>query len=269
MWMQHWGLTRDPFAELGLPYVALPTHDEAVARLTYAIETCQRWVFVSAAEGLGKTTVLRRALAETRGPRRRCAVVSCPQDGVLLFALFAERLGARVAREPSRLGAWSALQRAIHARSLEGFRLTLVIEDCDSRLPDEARRDLESLVRLAPNMDVELTFIQVERTELEEERVPVDCWDIAIRLEPLTASQVEQYLVMKLGEAGSRERIFTPRSITRLQSLSLGSPRVLERLATLSLMAGAVRGLEVITPELVDGVAQECWSTRRGATFNA
>ena len=31
VWMPHWGLSRDPFAETDSPYVSLPSHDEAVA----------------------------------------------------------------------------------------------------------------------------------------------------------------------------------------------------------------------------------------------
>ena len=66
MWMRHWGLERDPFAEPGSPYVSLPSHDEAVARLVHAIETSQRRAVLTAPAGLGKTAVLRRRL-----PRRR------------------------------------------------------------------------------------------------------------------------------------------------------------------------------------------------------
>ena len=39
MWNSHWGLERDPFAESDGLYVSLPTHDDAVGRLTRAIES--------------------------------------------------------------------------------------------------------------------------------------------------------------------------------------------------------------------------------------
>ncbi len=78
-------------------------------------------------------------------------------------------------------------------------------------------------------------------------------------LKPLTRSEAEHYLHQKLAAAGCKERMFTSRAITRLQSLCAGVPRSLERLATLSLTAGAVRGIEVVSPEIVDGVARDWW----------
>ena len=58
VWMPHWGLSRDPFAEIESPYVSLPSHDEAVARLVFAVETAQRRAVFAAPAGLGKTAVL-------------------------------------------------------------------------------------------------------------------------------------------------------------------------------------------------------------------
>ena len=86
--------SRDPFAETESPYVSLPSHDEAVARLVFAIETAQRRAVLAAPGGLGKTAVLRKArqgAASIRGVE--FISVSCPRDGTLLFTLLAERLG--------------------------------------------------------------------------------------------------------------------------------------------------------------------------------
>jgi type II secretory pathway predicted ATPase ExeA len=69
---------------------------------------------------------------------------------------------------------------------------------------------------------------------------------------------VECYLAAKLARAGCTEPLFTPRATTRLHALSGGVPRRIDRLAVLCLIAGAVRGLEAVLPEVVDGVAGEC-----------
>ncbi len=68
MWMHHWGLARDPFASLDSPFVALPAHAEAADRLIQAIETAQPLVILTADAGLGKSTVLRQALARAVQP---------------------------------------------------------------------------------------------------------------------------------------------------------------------------------------------------------
>ena len=106
--------------------------------------------------------------------------------------------------------------------------------------------------------ETRLTVIRVGRPSSEPSPEPEDGWTLAIGLLRLTRSQVDAYLNAKLAVAGASERIFTPRAVTRLHGLSGGIPRGLEQLAALSLMAGAVRGLEVIAPDVVNGVAREC-----------
>jgi type II secretory pathway predicted ATPase ExeA len=264
--MAHWGLERDPFSEFDSTYVSLPSHDEAVARLSFAVETSKRWVVFAAPPGLGKTVVMRKARAETHSLRRRFVSVSCPHDGTLLFALLAERLDQRVGREPSRLGAWRALERGVRLASLQSIQIVIAVDDCDDKVDAVARRDLESLAHLGSTANAGLTIIQLEQTAGEPEIAARGAWSLAIGLEPLTRSQVETYLTTKLGRAGSAERIFTPRAITRLQALSLGVPRGLEQLASLCLIAGAIRGLEVIHADLVDAVGPECWPPSHAAS---
>jgi len=259
MWQHHWGLARDPFAGTESPYVSLPSHDEALARLVHAIEQVQRQVVFGADEGLGKTTVLRRAIVETRSPRRRFALIGSPSAGTPLLGLLAERLGQRVGREPSRHSAWRALARAIRAEALQGFQVVLAIDGWDDRLDPQVQQDLAALAHLGFDHETPLTVIRVVRTSGDPLAGPAEPWSLAIGLQRLTRSQVGSYLGAKLAAAGCTEEIFTPRAVTRLHGLSAGVPRGLEQLATLSLMAGAVRGLEVISADVVDGVAQECW----------
>jgi MSHA biogenesis protein MshM len=261
----HWGLSRDPFAEFDSAYVSLPSHDEAVACLVFAIETTQRRAILAAASGLGKTTVLRKALAQAHSPRRRFASVSCPNDGILLLTLLAERLGQRVGRESGRLGAWRALERAVRVASLQGYHVVMAVDDCDDSVDAATRRDLDSLTHLGSTASTGLTIIQLERTDGGGQPVASGAWLLTAGLDALTRSQAERYLTAKLERAGSSERMFTPRAITRLHAISLGIPRGLERLASRCLMTGAGRGLEVINPDLVDAVAGECWPSSLSA----
>ena len=76
-WKVHWGFEKAPFADRDSPYVSLPAHDEAALRLVQCVKNAERIVFLTADSGLGKTTVLRRVLAETRSPRLRSVSVSC------------------------------------------------------------------------------------------------------------------------------------------------------------------------------------------------
>jgi type II secretory pathway predicted ATPase ExeA len=260
VWREHWGLANDPFAELGLPYVSLPSHDEAVARLVYAIETRQPRALLTGAAGLGKTTVLRQAIRQSAGPRRRFAAVSAPIDEMHLVSQLAERLGQRVGPELSHRGSWRALERALRAMSLEGFQVVLAVDAGEEPNSDEVGRALDRLAGLSGDEVIRLTVIQASRRSAQwsSSGGGDSAWTMAAELKRLTRSQVECYLAAKLAGAGCTEPLFTPRATTRLHALSGGVPRGIDHLAALCLIAGAVRGLEVVLPEVVDGVAQEC-----------
>jgi hypothetical protein len=260
VWQRHWGLVRDPFAGSDSPYVPLPSHDEALARLVHSIEQARRVVTFRAEAGLGKTTVLRRSIAESRTPSRRFVVIGSPPDGTQLLGLLADRLGPPLGREPSRHSAWISLRRAVQAASFQGLHLVLAIDGWDEPLDAAARNDLVALAHLGLEPETRLTILRVSRALPGSHADPVEPWTLAIGLQRLTRSQGESYLQAKLSAAGCAGPIFTAHAFTRLHVWSGGVPRGLEQLAMLCLISGAARGLEVIPPDVVDGVAEACCS---------
>jgi type II secretory pathway predicted ATPase ExeA len=251
-------LARDPFADAASPYVPLPSHDEAVARLVHVIESAQPRACFSAAAGLGKTTVLRKAFAETKSPRRRFVAVGSLRDPSQLWKLLAERLGARFGREGGRADAWNALERALRVLSLEGFQVVFAVDDCRMPRRNRGARLIDSLGQLATRPDIELTIIRLDRGDRPHPSDASGPCGLAITLLPLTRSEAQRYLTAKLAAAGCCAPVFTPRAVTRLHGLSTGIPRSLERLAALTLIAGASSGLNGIGPDLVDRAALEC-----------
>lgn len=265
-WKLHWGFERAPFAEHDSPYVSLPAHDEAAMRLVHCIETGQRNAFLTADSGLGKSTVLRRVLAETRSGRRRCVLMSCPREGDLLLGGLADRLGQRLGREPSRLTCWRAIERSFRLASIQGIHVVIGIDDCESA-SSGVRRDIDSLANLWTGSSTRLTIIQAGRPSQALRVDSAQPSTLAIGLESLTRSEAERYLVTKLSGAGCDDPVFTPRAVTRLHCLCAGVPRGIEQLATRCLMAGAMHGLEAIPPELVDtleGSREDAVATRTG-----
>lgn len=254
MVQRHWNLNRDPFAPGGEPFVATPTHLEALARLRHAIETGQRRAVLRAEAGLGKSAVLGRVLAEIKGPGVRIARATSPVDGPSLWLSLAEGLGGRPEPGGTRGSAWKGLADAARLCRAQGLGVVLAIDDCQDLTDPSDRLDLERLVHLDPHPRARVTVLQVGR----DEPSPADPWGLAITLGPLTRGEASAYLAAKLAAAGRGEPTFTPRAITRWHALAGGVPRGLERLAALALIAGAVRGLEIIPPEVVDGVAAGC-----------
>jgi type II secretory pathway predicted ATPase ExeA len=255
VWLRHWGLERDPFLGIRSPYVSLPSHDEAVSRLVYSIERGHRLTTFFAEAGLGKTTVVRKALAETRDPRRRTILVHTPSDGQELLSLLADGLGAGFDRGARCHGAWRGLARSMRSASLEGTQVVFVVDGWDEAMDCTTMRDLSAILEIGSRGGTPTSMIRVGRGPFDSMAEAMGSWSLTIDLERLTRSQAETYLETKLEAAGCRERIFTPRAVTRLQSWSGGVPGSLEQLAVWTLMAGAAQGLEVVSPDLVDVVA--------------
>ena len=258
MWLSYWKLARDPFTGLAGGYVPTATHDEAVARLVHAVESGQRSATLRADSGLGKSTVLARALAETRGPSRRIARAAGPVDGASLFAAVAESLGTRVPAGASRAIAWRALVSAVRLERWQRTQVVVAVDDVHLLSTVYDRADLERLAHLGPASSAPCTVLTAGRDEPEEDGGGTPAWDIRIRLPRLTRGESALFVTAKLASAGRAEPTFTERAFTRLHARSEGVPRGLDRLAALALMAAAVRGMEIVTPDVVEGVAREC-----------
>ncbi len=260
MWTRHWKLLRDPFAGAAAPYVPVPPYEEAVARLVDTIETGRRRAVLRAGAGLGKSLILARALAETKSPTRRAAFVSSPTDGATLLAGLAHALGRHIPAGASRGRAWKALDEAVRLCRWQRLPVILAIDDCQHLTEHADRLDLDRLVHLDPHPQARLTVLLAFRTDDDEPASwsAAAPWELVIRLPALTRSDAEAYLTTKLELAGRPGPTFTPRAINRLHAASAGNPRTLDRLASLALMAGALRRLEIVTPDVIDGVAREC-----------
>ena len=259
MWLRHWKLDRDPFARVGSPFVATPGHGEAVARIAHAIESGWRSAALHAPAGLGKTRVLAEALGRVRSPARRIVRVENPTDGPSLLADLAGRLDAPIPADSARSVAWRRLDEAVRLCHCQGLHVVLAIDDTQDLGGPADRLDLRRLSRLGARAGGPLTVLTIGREPSDDlDDSEDDDWDLAIRLAPLTRSEAGQYLAAKLAAAGRRSPVFAPKAVTRLHAIARGVPAGLERLATLALLAGSFEGLEVVTPEVVEGAAGEC-----------
>ncbi|WP_165063683.1 ExeA family protein [Paludisphaera rhizosphaerae] len=243
MW-RHWGLDRDPF--LGPSrFVPLAEHREAVERLRYTVEAGQPLAWLTGGEGLGKSIVLRQALAEIRRADRRIVLVENPVDAPSLWRMLADQIEGKIGPATERAETWIRLERAAKVCTIQGRRLVLAIDGGEGL----DRGDLQRLARL------EGATILLAQRDPDVSAAP---WTLAIRLRPLTRSDAENYLTARLAAVGCREPIFTPRAVVRLHAAARGVPRGMNQLASMALIAAAMRGMEAVSSEVVDGVALEC-----------
>jgi type II secretory pathway predicted ATPase ExeA len=255
-------LRQTPFLDRVATFVPLPGHEEAVARLVYAIETRDRLSVLSGPPGVGKSRVLAQALHETRAPLRRVSMVNSPMDRADLFAGLARGLGIRQVQHSTGLAdGWHLLQRGIRVFAHQRFQAVLVVENAHFLVESGKNGDLERLVHLGEFADGVVTVLLVTSGEVTPENLVSGLRTLCIRLKPLTRSEAGTYLAAKLAATGCDGNLFSPRAVTRLHALSGGIPSGLDRLATLAMMAGASTGMESISAEVVDAVSEEFQQT--------
>jgi MSHA biogenesis protein MshM len=268
VWQSYWKLSGDPFLGHSRCFVPSTTHEEAVARLVSTIESGQRLAVVRAGAGLGKSAVIAEALARTRNPARRFSRVVCPIDALALYAGLAEGLGRRLPRGFGKPSAWAALVEAVRLCHWQKLQPVLIVDGLEHSEDGPSRSDLERLVHLSPNASGRLTVVAAIRETEESPGLAFGPdWQLAIRLLCLTRTETALYVRLKLASAGRSDEAFTPRALNRMYSISTGEPRGIDRLASLGLMAGAYRRLEVVTPDVIDGVAAECLGNRLVGTL--
>ncbi len=258
MWLRHWNLARDPFPGRPGPFVATPTHAEAAARLVHSIESGARSATLEAGPGLGKSTILARAIEATRGPGRRFARAVGPVDGANLFAQLAVDLGARLPADPGRAASWRALVDAVRLCRWQKIQVVLAVDSAEAIEGDAGRLDLDRLEAVDPGPAARLTVLRVGRPAgASADSADRADWSLPIRLAALTRGEAAAYLAARLAHAGLDRPAFEPRALARLHLHSCGIPRGIDRLAALAMMAAAVAGLELVPPGLVDGAAGE------------
>jgi type II secretory pathway predicted ATPase ExeA len=263
VWKRYWNLSADPFLGPGGPYVRTPGHDEAVARLVDAVETGQKVAVLRGAEGVGKSCVLARALGEVRHPKRRVSRSRGAFDGVAMAAALAEGLGVKVGADAGRRSAWKALADAVRLCRWQSLHAVLAVDDCQLLTHPDDVRDLERLSHLDPNPAARLTVLLSFRDpEIDDPGAPgwsgPSRWEPEARVPAMTRSETVRFVAERLAAAGRTEPGFSRGALARLHDLTGGVPRGVERLGSLALMAGALGGSPLVTPEVVDGVAREC-----------
>jgi type II secretory pathway predicted ATPase ExeA len=253
--MNYWKLASNPFGA-DSPFVATPEHGEAVARLVHTIDAGQRLAMIQGASGLGKSRVLAEALREARSPGRRIALVTSPADGPSMAVELARGLGARPAAAAGRAAAWTTLVNAMRVCRAQRLQVVLAVDSCQDLTDPRDRLDLARLTHCDPAPSTRLSVL-LATSAADGDDDPIGSGALPIRLAPLTRGDVAAYLTAKLAAAGRDDEAFTPRAVSRIHLLSAGTPRLLDLLAPLAMMAAALRRLEMVTPELVDGAAAE------------
>jgi type II secretory pathway predicted ATPase ExeA len=263
MYEGFYGFKTKPFSKTPDPrFLFLSrTHEEALARLQYAVE--EREIAVLTGEiGCGKTT-LTRALMDSLDEKHRVTVIVNPR---LTSMDFIKTLCGRLQCETSSHHK-SDLLDALYARFYEDYRagITPVL------IIDEAHlipyRETFEEIRLLTNFQMDdmnlLSLILVGQPDLRRklqlpsllafrQRVGLFC-----HLGFIGEDEIKSYIEHRVMVGGRDEPLFTDAAVRFIYKCSKGIPRMINSLASMSLLEGFARDAKMIDESIISDAAKE------------
>jgi general secretion pathway protein A len=232
MYLKFFGLTEKPFELTPDPKFLFltPGHREALAQLTYGIQEQKGFILMTGEVGTGKTTLLRTLAHRFDGQVESAFIINStlPFDQILEYALADYGVPDPRGTRAQRLMALNSF--LIEQRRAK--RKTILIIDEAQNLSIETLEQIRLLSNFETNSAKLLQIILSGQPELHaklqllelrqlKQRIGLRCM-----LLPMTAEQIEQYIVSHLRVAGARRQPFTPAAIRRITRYSRGIPRV-------------------------------------------
>jgi general secretion pathway protein A len=276
MYEEHWKLARRPFENRyeSETYYPSETHQAALLKLHYAIENRRASAMLCGPAGMGKTLLLeslRRQLSEDFRPIVSLVFPPLPQEQLVRYLV--DRLDGKQAesvREAS-FDLWRF--ETFMENNIKAGRHAVVLVDEAQLLEEHALLEpLRLLLNVAVNesggesawtlvlVGQPTLLAHVERNPALDERLAVKCM-----LNRFTTEETIAYVQHRLRVAGAdAESIFDYPALERIQVLTQGIPRRINRLCDLALMVGYADDQGRIGVDVVDSVHSDLVSTHLG-----
>ena len=267
MYEKFYGLTCSPFELSPDPCFLFPTpsHNEALAILSYGVLRRKGFVVVTGEVGTGKTLLLRALFEFISSNNVAFAFIYNPRLSVpefLSHVLTDLRLPLAGRTKGEML---SCLNEYLLVRSRRGATTAIIVDEAHL-LNWELMEEIRLLTNLETSQHKLVQMVLVGQPELDQkldshelrqlkQRVSFRC-----QLEPLTFTEAHGYIHHRLELAGAnshRPVIFPDDTITTIYHYSRGIPRVINNLCENSLVSGYGKQMKVITVETVREVASD------------
>lgn len=265
MYTGHFGLDDGPFhgkAEGQEVYIG-PQQAAVIARLRKVLGVADTAVTVSGPVGVGKTTLVRRALADLPGRKAVIPVDRMRLEPDEVLDLLLSRFD--VSRPPKgTIQRFAAFRRLLHERLADDIRVFIVVEDAE-RVGVDALLELEALTATDSGEPVGANIVLLGGEGLSGLLAKPALARLRQRVRlrqtvaPFDEAEVEGYMRHCLESAGGvLEQIFESGTTRVAYRYSGGIARVVDTLCESALAAAAEAGLATILPEFLQEVAENC-----------
>ncbi|HET9306900.1 MAG TPA: AAA family ATPase [Candidatus Sulfotelmatobacter sp.] len=265
MYKEFYGLRANPFNVNPDPrYLFLTRHtEEALACLTYGIQSRKGFVLLTGEVGTGKTTLINKLLEWLRLQQVATAFIfnsrmNVPQFLDYMMADFGIQHDSRAKSQILlRLYNW------LLDRYRAGETAVLIVDEAQN-LSDEVLEEIRMLTNLETFTEKLLQIVLVGQPELEQKLKQPQLRQLRQRLtlraktHPLTLDETRAYVQQRLRIAGSNgQQIFEPEAVATIHRYAMGIPRVINLLCEHCLVSAFVDQQKIIGSPVVEGVARD------------
>jgi len=265
MYKEFYGLRANPFNVNPDPrYLFLTRHtEEALACLTYGIQSRKGFVLLTGEVGTGKTTLINKLLEWLRLQQVATAFIfnsrlNVPQFLDYMMADFGIPCDTRAKSQILlRLYNW------LLDRYRAGETAVLIVDEAQN-LSEEVLEEIRMLTNLETFTEKLLQIVLVGQPELEQKLKQPQLRQLRQRLtlraktHALTLDETKAYVQQRLRIAGSNgQQIFEPEAIVSIHQYASGIPRVINLLCEHCLVSGFVDQQKTIGSTVVNAVARD------------
>lgn len=251
-YLDFFGLREDPFRLTPDPEFFFPseTHRLGLSSIEYLAKVKEGFCVITGEPGTGKTTLIRKFLEDWRD-RADIALILTPQlNARELFIAILEDLGIKF-NEGTKHDVIKTLRDYLIERAAKGRPVLIVIDEAQN-LPDDSLEELRLLSNIETPSEKLLQIILIGQPELlsklESHKLRQLNQRISVRLslQPLSSEETRQYIEYRLAKVGRGNLGFKDSAINRIYQYSRGIPRLINLIASRSIMTASLKGDNIV-----------------------
>ena len=265
MYKEFFGLRANPFNVNPDPrYLFLTRHtEEALACLTYGIQSRKGFVLLTGEVGTGKTTLINKLLEWLRLQQVATAFVFNSRMNVPQFLDYMMTDFGIPCESRSKSQILLRLYNWLLDRYRAGETAVLIVDEAQN-LSDEVLEEIRMLTNLETFTEKLLQIVLVGQPELEQKLKQPQLRQLRQRLtlraktHPLSLEETKAYILQRLRIAGSNgQQVFDPEALQAVHRYSSGIPRVVNLVCEHCLVSAFVDQQKTIGVNVVETVARD------------
>jgi type II secretory pathway predicted ATPase ExeA len=265
MYKKFFGLKENPFNVNPDPRYLFLTHhtQEALACLTYGIETRKGFILLTGEVGTGKTTLINKLLEWLHKERVSTAFVFNPRLSVSQFFDFMMADFGIQCESRQKGQMLLKLNQWLLERYQAGERAVLIVDEAQNLSP-QMLEEIRLLTNLETSTEKLLQIVLAGQPELEQKLNQPQLRQLRQRItlraktRQLTLEETRGYIHERLRIAGAENPdIFSPEAVEAVHRFARGIARVTNLLCEHALVSSFVDQKNPIPPEVVEEVARD------------